>query len=320
MARILSIDGGGTKINTLLLDENIHLLGRGTAGGTNLTQVPAVVARQQMRDSLTQAFSAECPEEIDIAYVILVGDANALQEELRNFTHVKRYVFLGEAQGGLLAGALRQRGLLALSGTGSVVFYCDAAQTAGVGGWGPYLGDDGSGTWIGQQAIKAVGRSANGWGEATCMTDMIAQEWQLDNAWQMVTAVQGSSAPFSKLASLTHIVGQAVACGDQVALDILQEAGRLMAQQMCSLIRRLPEVPAPMDITLCGGAWKTHPVMVESFLAHLRQEYPQATAYRPLFEHVCAGAVAYLFECGYDEADIYAIMNQQLSAYRIGGE
>lgn len=320
MARILSIDGGGTKINTLLLDEQIHVLGSGTAGGTNLSQVPADVARQHMRDSLAHAFTTERPPEIDIAYVILVGDADVLQEELAHFTHVKRYVFLGEAQGGLLAGALRQHGLLALSGTGSDVFYCDAEQTLVVGGWGPYLGDDGSGAWIGQQALKAVVRFINGWGEKTCMADLITQAWHLTDPWQMVSIVHDSSAPFSKMASLTHVVGQAAACGDQVALDILRSAGHVMAQQMCSLIRRLPEVPIPWDITLCGGAWKTHPVMVDSFLTLLRQEYPDATAHRPLFEHVCAGAVAYLFDCSYNPASIHTIMNQQLNAYRIGGQ
>lgn len=319
MTRILSVDGGGTKINAILFDENANLLGRGTSGGINLTQTPADIARQHMRECLQQVFAQEKPDEIDLLYGVIIGDGAAFVEELEKLTRVKEYAFHDEAEAGLLAGSLKKSGLLALSGTGSDVFYFSDAQYKVVGGWGSYIGDDGSGTWIGQQAVRAIVRYINGWGAPTCMYDMLVKEWKLERDWQIVEIIQGAPAPFGKMASLTRLVGRAAAQGDQVALDILNEAGRVLACQMCSLLERIEGEPESMDITLCGGAWKTHPAMLESFVNNMQKVYPQATAHRSLFEHVCAGAVEYLLNQGYSEEKVFDIMNKQFSGYRIEG-
>ena len=38
MACYISFDGGGTKLNGMMFDENLNLLGTGRSGGINLTQ------------------------------------------------------------------------------------------------------------------------------------------------------------------------------------------------------------------------------------------------------------------------------------------
>ena len=319
MQRILSIDGGGTKLNAMLLDENMNLLGRGVSGGTNQTQMPAEIAYQNMESCLDQVFAAGTPEVLTEVYVILVGSLEDLKNALEARTKVLKYTFFSEAQGGLLAGALQNEGLLALSGTGSDVFHiAPDGRIISLGGRGPIAGDDGSGAWIGQMAVRAVMRERDGWGEATSLTPMLLQAWDAErDDWDIVRLLHASPAPYSKMASLTHLVGKAASAGDAVALRIVREAGRLMAAQMIALLSRLSEPPLCPAVTLCGGAWKTHPEMLKSFLLCLREAYPGASAEKPLFEHVCAGPIAHLLKQKVSPAEIRKLLSETLPSYQI---
>ncbi|MBO4886061.1 MAG: hypothetical protein J5602_12185 [Clostridia bacterium] len=317
MACYISFDGGGTKLNGMMFDENLNLLGTGRSGGINLTQTSLEDCRANVRDCLAQVLAAHEPEMVDVAYYTGVGNFQLLCEEVGRRVHVAQYVGTDEAQGGLLAGALKREGVLALAGTGSDVFYISPGKRSVVGAWGPILGDDGSGAWIGQQAIRAVVRFINGWGEDTLLLPIIREAWKLKNDWQMVEIVHHSPAPFRQVASVTPLVGRAAAQGDRVALNILREAGHLMAVQTESLIRRAELREDQLDITLCGGAWKAHPMMFGTYCAELKENHPALTVHRPLFEHVCAGPARLLLESGVPRGDAIRLMKRQFAQYRV---
>ena len=70
------------------------------------------------------------------------------------------------ATGGIeiaLAGATRSlRGIAVSSHVGSVALARNEGRMIRVGGWGPILGDEGSGFWIGMEAIKTICRWRDG--------------------------------------------------------------------------------------------------------------------------------------------------------------
>ena len=61
-----------------------------------------------------------------------------------------------------LVGALGQRlGIVVLAGTGSAAYGVNRAGDALlVGGWGYLLGDEGSGYWIGAEALRLLARAS----------------------------------------------------------------------------------------------------------------------------------------------------------------
>ncbi len=317
MSCFISVDGGGSKLNAMMFDENMNLLGRGLSGGINLTQTSIEDCRANVRDCLSQLMKDGVPEKVETVYFTFVGPAHVLQEELNAMTYVGSYVPTDEALAGILAGSLRDTGVLALSGTGADIFYVSPDKRVVVGAWGPILGDQGSGTWIGQQAIRAVVRLVNGWGEETLLHKMILEEWKIERDWEMVNIVHGSPAPFRKVASLTRVVGRAAEAGDKVALDILNEAGRLLAVQTDSLIRKAKLDDDHLEITLCGGAWKTHPVMLAAYRREVQKLHPTANPRRPMFEHVCAGPARYLLEKGMPREEAIALMRGRFPDYQL---
>ena len=318
MACIISVDGGGSKLNAMMFDENLNLLGRGLSGGVNLTQTSIDDCRANVRDALDQLMNDGVPETVDILYITFVGPAKVFVEELEQRCKIGKVVGNSESMAAILAGNLTMTGIVALSGTGADIFWLGKDEHKTVGAWGPILGDQGSGTWIGQTAIREVVKYLNGWGEETALYDLIMKEWNLSKPWEMVHKVHGAPAPFRQVASLTRVVGKAVEMGDAVAIRVLKEAAHLLAVQTISLFRMVNVPESEQHVTLCGGAWKTHPMMFEYYKEELKKEYPKATARRPMFEHVGAGPARYLLEeKGMERSKALALMREKLPQYRL---
>lgn len=315
MGFYIALDAGGTKINAMMFDENLNIVSRALSGGVNLSQTSLADCTENIDHCLDQLFADGTPEKIDVVYCTFVGPYDLFQEHVLNRTSVGEFVRHIETEAGLLAGNIKPDGILALAGTGSGAYAMQNGVHKTIGGLGPYVGDDGSGVWIGQQAVRAITRAMLGWGKSTLMVELIRDAWQVKNEWDIVYIVQGSASPLRKMGSLTRIVGQAAAAGDEVALDILRQAGHLMAEQVVAEIRK--DWPEPPEVTLCGGAWKAHPEMFEQFKRELQAVYPALEPRRPLFEHVCAGPVLHLLNKGYSREETIQIMLKHFSDYRI---
>lgn len=321
MAYYVSADGGGSKLNVMLFDEKMNLLGKGRAGGVNLTQTSMEDCCANVCSSLDQMFAHGTPERIERLYITFVGPKSVFIDELQRRTSVGEVIINHEGEAGMWAARLRLKGVLALSGTGSgVSIYTDEGRWDGVGGWGPILGDEGSGSWIGQQALHAAVRQISGWAPETQILPMIMEEWNINEPREMVRRVHKAAAPFRQVASLTKIVGRAAAAGDAVALEILGEAAHFMALQTDSLFRKVKPAEDFMRITLCGGAWKAHPYMFEKYRQEVMDMYPAAVVRRPLFEHVCAGPARLLIESGMPRLEAIALMQRQFAEYRIDND
>ena len=305
----LSLDGGGTKLNALLFDERFQVIARGRGRGVNTTQNSPEQAEEHVCECLDQVLP-EGLNELGTVYVVFVGDSRMLERVLRRrVPKIGRFVFFGEDRSGLLAGSGHRTGVLALAGTGADCFHIHADHTTVVGALGPVLGDQGGGAWIGLQAVRAVGRAFYGWGEETMLTQLIMAHFGTEgDIWKVVSGVHENGRPFTKVAPLAPLVGRAAASGDSVALAILTRAGYLMGVQLNALLRRDPLLPGEDTVTLCGGAWKSHPVMLESFRRELRREHPELRVQKPWFEHVVAALMDKALASGMTREEAYRLL------------
>ncbi|MDR2376352.1 MAG: hypothetical protein LBD96_07940 [Treponema sp.] len=320
MRSILSVDGGGSKLRMILFNENFDILGQGLAGGVNTTSTTPENSLENVNDCLDQVFGGKPPALIDKLYVVFVGPVGNLLEALKKRTGVKETALMSEPEAGIMAGAFWEDGFLALSGTGSDIFLVDKGRPLKsrdgtlrktVGGWGPILGDQGSGVWIGQEAIRAVVSGIEGWTEKTLVHDLIRRDWKLKEDWDMVTQVHREPSPFRKVASLTRQVEEAAVAGDAVALRIVKAAGELMAVQGLSFFARF-DIPPPMRrLVCCGGAWKTHPLMFETFKGKILAAYPDFDIRKPLFEHLMAGPAFEILRQGVEASRAAGILAEK---------
>ncbi|WP_315637473.1 MULTISPECIES: BadF/BadG/BcrA/BcrD ATPase family protein [Microbacterium] len=128
------------------------------------------------------------------------------------------------AHAGALDGAA---GVLLIAGTGAVALGVDPSGARLVDGWGPELGDFGSGSWLGREALRAVLRAQDGLAAPTALTAALAAPVGPPSAVQAWLAADGALA--RRLATLAPLVLAAAADDDPVARGIVEDAVRLLA-------------------------------------------------------------------------------------------
>ncbi|WP_035879962.1 N-acetylglucosamine kinase, partial [Cryobacterium sp. MLB-32] len=139
---------------------------------------------------------------------------------------------------GAFAGA---PGTVLIAGTGAVAFGVNA--TGGirqVDGLGPWLGDEGSGCWLGRSGLQAALRAGDGRGPETLLRlDAEALAGGLDRLPQWVAA---SGTPARTLASFAPRVLDRAAEGDATAVGIVDTA--------CAFLTRTVAAAAEGDSTV----------------------------------------------------------------------
>lgn len=122
------------------------------------------------------------------------------------------------AHAGALEGA---PGTLLIAGTGAVALGVDDDGVRLVDGWGPELGDFGSGSWIGREGARAVLRNRDGLGPETALTDAVRTH--IAPHPDPITWLAGDIPTARQLATVAPLVLDAAASGDAVATDIVAE-------------------------------------------------------------------------------------------------
>ncbi|HEX5856689.1 MAG TPA: BadF/BadG/BcrA/BcrD ATPase family protein [Microbacterium sp.] len=120
-------------------------------------------------------------------------------------------------------------GTVVIVGTGTVLLTLEHDGTlAQVDGWGPWLGDEGSGRAIGQAGFRAVLAAYDGRGPATALT---AAALELHSPLSTLPRwVSGSGEPARQLARFAPLVLDAADAGDPVASEIVECAVTAVAR------------------------------------------------------------------------------------------
>ena len=292
----LSFDGGGSYGRAILFNDE-GLLGYGESGGTNTNFSSLEDCRRNIAQCLDQALKNPAHRVIDMLYAVVIGPGSVLEEEIMKRAILKDSRFISEGYACLISGIGRSPGIVALSGTGSVSYYINNENNiTNIGGAGSILGDYGSGFWIGQQALRKTIEYGEGRGESTIFLEMILQEWNIRSFKGIISTVHGMEAPFRKVASVVPLAAEAASKGDHVCQTIFKEAGRHMAEQTLTLIKKTkPEIHDKICVC-CGGTWKANPIMYESFVQIMTKDSPNVQVKKPSFDPVMAGVIIRVLE------------------------
>ena len=228
MGFYIGLDSGGTKTECWLGDEQ-RVLARAVCGTVKLTRVAREVATVRLRDLLLSV-SAESGVSLAAVGRTCVGVAGFGIPEVRAWA--ERVV--GELVGGVvevcgddeiaLDAAFREgAGILVIGGTGAIALgRCGQGKTYTAGGWGPAVGDEGSGFWIGREAVREALRARDR-GVATGLLEAVRVEWGMTDVGTLVGFANERPGP--DFAGLVPVVVQCAEAGDGVAVGLLERAG-----------------------------------------------------------------------------------------------
>jgi glucosamine kinase len=261
---VLGIDAGGTKTVCLLADDRGNILAEARGPGANLHVAGELEVEKVFHEVMEEAIgdrditpSAIC---LGIAGVDREDEARTVRAIMRRLGHRSRVVVVNDALIALVAGARDAPGVVIIAGTGSIVYGRNASgHAARAGGWGHMVGDEGSGYWIGREAVAAVMRAADGRGPATRLSDDILAHFSVDDVSRLPRIVYDREVPRMSVGALGPIVEGAAAVGDAVATRILERAVDELVLGALSVATRLEMRGDTFTFYLAGGVFKVVP-------------------------------------------------------------
>lgn len=285
----LAIDAGGTKTRCLLADST-SVLARASTGTIKLMRVTEVEATTRLRSMLEEvaATAGVSLSKITRTCIGLAGiSIPAVQAWARQViaaTVSGELILCGDEEIALDAAFTGGPGILVIAGTGSnAIGRTPNGTLHGAGGWGPVLGDEGSGFWIGLEAIRAALRAQdriNLGGTSTCLLRDIQHHWNLTSLAELVALANqrnSETSPPPDFASLAPVVAHCAEQGDSLAAGILERAGEELADLVTLVFHKMtapPDQPIPVAFT---GSVLSHITPVRAAMAaRLAQTLPTA--------------------------------------------
>ena len=266
--RYLGIDGGGSKTSFLLVDEYYNEICHIESGPSNWLSVGADAAKQAITQGIS--YLTERPN------IVCAGFAGAARHDSAAFYKEVLESLIPEAQiiiesDAFIAsiGAIGvDPGILLIAGTGSIVIGRDKARNMfRIGGWGPYFGDEGSGFWIGREAVREALRSLD-LQASTEFSNRIAGRLGLKSISEVVSAWASGKIGVPEIAGLFP----------EVVSMYPQEPSKRILTQAASHLRSMVEIASKrVGLDDCrrslSGSVAAHPVMRE--LMGLEFEQPR---------------------------------------------
>lgn len=129
-------------------------------------------------------------------------------------------------------------GVLVTAGTGSVAWGTDdGGRVVRVGGWGPLVGDEGSGYILALEAVRAVLRARDGRGPETALTAALLDATNAEEPEELVDWVAREDR--AEVAELAPVLMDVADAEDPVATSLVDEGGRALTAHLDAILQRL---------------------------------------------------------------------------------
>lgn len=280
MLLVLGVDAGGTASRAVVATPDGKILGRGSAGPGNPTSEGCRAARS-IGTAIRAALGDNDPHAVRAGVVGLAGIGILTDPTISAAFHAEwtatgltcPVTTVGDAVTAFAAGTPAASGAVLIAGTGAVAARIENRRiTRTADGLGWLLGDEGSGLWLGLQAIRAAARSPMSTRDG--LAAKIAAHTGAGSRDELVH--WAGRQPPQAFAVLAPLVCESARAGDPVARRLTTEAGT-------RLLATLGELgPLPGPVVLAGGLLTADTPVREAVLTGLRsRRTPAATSRDP---------------------------------------
>jgi N-acetylglucosamine kinase-like BadF-type ATPase len=200
-----------------------------------------------------------------------------------------------------------------IAGAGSIALARTQDGREGrAGGWGYLLGDEGSGYWIGREALIAYLRMLERQGTSSPIAELVAAHTRTSTVVDTLGWLYRGTDQVARLAALAPLVSEAANAGDSDALHILQQAGSALADLAATAVRQVFAEQPQIQVVTIGGVWSAGSPLEKAFNASLGRLLPTAKRAKPRLLPV-GGSL--LLAMGAERSEVDASVVQRLSEH-----
>jgi N-acetylglucosamine kinase-like BadF-type ATPase len=174
----------------------------------------------------------------------------------------------------LLPALGKQAGISVISGTGSIaVARNDDGRMLAAGGWGWYLGDEGSASGLVREAARAVRASLDAGEPLETLGRSLLLELGIDSPVELGRRL-GEFGSAARIGHFSNLVFEAADAGSVLALKVIADGGKALAALAGRLIARGAQ---GQDVVTGGGVISRQPRLFRAFEAALAEISPALT-------------------------------------------
>ncbi|HXF63235.1 MAG TPA: BadF/BadG/BcrA/BcrD ATPase family protein, partial [Caldilineaceae bacterium] len=267
-----------------ILDEQGHVLATGVGGPSNYDDVGAAVAQQNLAQAVEAARRAAHLDAQPFAAAFL-GMAGVVSPQDRQVIHqIAQALHLAapdrtgvdhDCRIALAGGLTGRPGIVQIAGTGSSTFGMNAAgESWRSGGWGHLLADEGSGYWLGMQAMIAAVRSYDGRIPPSSLEERVLAALGLGDMNEIMHRLYVEQLSRSEVARLGLLVIDAASAGDPYANTLIHRGCEEMADCVLAVARRLGLDGRPCELALVGGIFQAGAIVLQPFTDAVQARLP----------------------------------------------
>ncbi|WP_262173974.1 N-acetylglucosamine kinase [Saccharococcus sp. Marseille-Q5394] len=282
---VLGIDGGGTRTTGIVADELGNVYMHAVTGRSN----PNTLQQSEFEEVLSGLMKElkkqndTIFDQLSVCFAGIAGvgesgrDAEVAALLARGLPVGTKVTVRNDAFNALYSGTLGGPGIVQIAGTGAVTLGINEdGEIARSGGWGYLFDDEGSGFYLGNEALKAVFRSFDNRGGGTSLTDRVTEYFAVQNVPDIIAKVYGNEHPRSVVAPLARLVMQEATTNDAVSKWIVEKACKEMMHSIEACHRRLFDENHRTAIILSGGVFTDEKLFISRFRELARHSIPNA--------------------------------------------
>lgn len=263
---IVGLDIGGTKTRGIRVEDGVVTRDE-TSGSANLQNV----TKSEAVNSLRNLFSIIGDSHVSHVYVGAGGidtshDEAALTALIEPFVPHARITVVHDTRL-LLAAGYTGTGVAVIAGTGSAAWgKSDSGDEARFGGWGYLLGDEGSGYWLGKEAVRHSLERMNQRLPVDFLTEALLESCGLRDPNMLIAHFHSSARGRRFWAQQARVVVEAATAGHSKSKALLDQAGSDLAKLAVQALRQLG-IEGP--VILGGGLGMNVPDIQNAFRKYL---------------------------------------------------
>ncbi|WP_227008073.1 BadF/BadG/BcrA/BcrD ATPase family protein [Pseudarthrobacter sp. NBSH8] len=263
---IIGLDIGGTKTRGVRFVDGVAVADE-SAGSSNVQNV----SREQAALNLADLFSRIGGGQVVHVYAGAGGidtddDAAALAALIEPHVPGAKVTVVHDSRLLLAAGGA-STGVAVIAGTGSAAWGRNATgDEARAGGWGYLLGDEGSGYWLGREAVRHSLRRMNQGLPADQLTEALLASCGVDHPNRLIALFHSPDTGRRFWAQQARLVVDAAAAGHPACQELLDQAGKDLAGLAAQALQKLG-IDGP--VILGSGLGMNVIPLQDSFRSHL---------------------------------------------------
>ena len=233
MKYLIGMDGGGTKTKCVLTDINLKPIHETTGRPSNFLVIGTEKVSETILNLISDIATSQNISPTEIESIVLgttgggrrsdaeILEAQIKKDALQKSITINQFLVESDARIALEGAFSGKAGSILIAGTGSIMFGKDeSGEIHRVGGFGRFIGDEGSGYRIGRIGLNAVARYFDGRAKQTKIAELLEQEFSISSSEELITEVYRNNF---NIPSVTPLVFEAAESGDKIAQRILED-------------------------------------------------------------------------------------------------